>query len=522
MPLNGWIKRYAWSIGVTALLLATACSELIKPQSTLQANAPRQNAIEQNPDGTYTWDGSSVPSGDASPSEILSASAGGYAPRAGTGGWVAGTMAFDNGDQYKMDLVYSVMNTTTSQPLYSNSTTTSNWNFGMSGGGKYYNLDLHLSPQCGFSVTNGGTAYARKAVPFRINVSLLKLPSGIGLGLGTITWGDATPMPMTAFSDPGIACSQGTANTCEDASATNYHQALPCTFPPPPATCGDRDASNYGSAGACTYPPPVCEDPWAANYGQTGSCEYPPPPPQTCNDPWADNYGAVGGCTYPPPPPPQSCDDPYALNYGLVGSCDYPPPPPPGDGGGGGGGGSYDPWGDNCDWWPDDPECGPPDAATSRIGSWQTNVTRSMTGSPRDSQQQPYHIVLLEAWARPGTSAIVGRYRMRTGYADVIYFPSGGPSGTDWTLAVRALQRDRLVAGRSASRRIIEIRSDGSQQFLTGPDAGKAMPMTVPVSSTVAKALDKAYAKGPGAVLKHADKRSNKRGHRAVTVLWPQ
>lgn len=330
MPLNKLIDSTAWSIAVAGLLLSTACSELVTPpQSEMHVDASARKIFFANGDGTYTWDGTSVPAGDLSPADIVSATAGAYAPRAGTGGWVSGKMLFNNGDQYKMDLTYSVMNTITNKPFYSNSTTSTDWTFGIPGAEKYYNLDLHLDPLCGYSVTTGGTAYARKAVPFRIGVSLIKLPalSAFSIGFGTVTWGDAPPMPMTAASDNGITCPRTVSTvTVSGGSSVYIGEALSLSA----AATDNRGASASDLCSSFTW---SSADASVASVSGgsvmgvgTGSTTI----SATCSG--VTGSVAVSSSLSPIVP---ACGDPAATNYGVRAACTFPDP---GAGGGSGGG----------------------------------------------------------------------------------------------------------------------------------------------------------------------------------------
>jgi uncharacterized repeat protein (TIGR01451 family) len=110
------------------------------------------------------------------------------------------------------------------------------------------------------------------------------------------------------------------AQVCQDPSASNYHGALPCTYPAPAQVCQDPSASNYHGALPCTYPPQLCQDPSANNYRGALPCTY---PPQLCQDPSANNYRGPIPCTYPAPV--QVCQDPSASNYHGALPCTYPP-----------------------------------------------------------------------------------------------------------------------------------------------------------------------------------------------------
>ena len=171
-----------WPVASLAGLMG-GCGEQTPTEviSENRINGPRyieySSGFYPSGDGYYFWDGQ-APSGDFAPAIIQNAKAGGMAPRPGTEGWVEGEMETD-GDQYKMDLVFSVDHN--GQAVFSNSTFSSNWKWGSmeprQGDARlltYYKYDRSLNVQgdidqrCDYTLENGGTAYARKAVPFGI------------------------------------------------------------------------------------------------------------------------------------------------------------------------------------------------------------------------------------------------------------------------------------------------------------------------------------------------------------------
>ncbi|MDP4032277.1 MAG: hypothetical protein Q8P60_05380, partial [Pseudorhodobacter sp.] len=72
------------------------------------------------------------------------------------------------------------------------------------------------------------------------------------------------------------------AQLCKDTSASNYNQAIPCTYPP--QLCKDTAASNYNSAIPCTYPQQLCRDTSASNYLGALPCTYNTPATPSIND----------------------------------------------------------------------------------------------------------------------------------------------------------------------------------------------------------------------------------------------
>jgi hypothetical protein len=222
-------------IAFATMSFASGCTEaaLLTTPTLLHAPASaRRDVVESehfwsDSTGMYHWDGQPPP-GDEFPASISSAKAGGYAPRPGTGGWVSGTMVFV-GDQYKIDLDYTVRNNDT-DALYQTGHPTSDWKFGNSMYSRQsyeerFEHSLHLD-MCGYSVEASGTANARKALPFSIRPSLITIgPTGLGgpgfrIGLEPYTWG-AIDRPLAAFSDAGIRCDEDLSHysrNCDDAS----------------------------------------------------------------------------------------------------------------------------------------------------------------------------------------------------------------------------------------------------------------------------------------------------------------
>jgi hypothetical protein len=145
---------------------------------------------------------------------------------------VAGKMTFV-GDQSKIDLVYSVDSAGSS--YWSNTEATSGWKYAMIPYNRYeqehyFSKRLALLPTCDFSVLSGGTAYARKAIPFAIPLTLIKFK--VSLTFGTISWG-AVSRPLQAASDPAVPCDQPIpASECDHPSTDEIEH---CPVPGDPA-----------------------------------------------------------------------------------------------------------------------------------------------------------------------------------------------------------------------------------------------------------------------------------------------
>lgn len=92
-----------------------------------------------------------------------------------------------------------------------------------------------------------------------------------------------TPSPtstVTATSTSGGGGETGTPTpptTCQDNTALNYGQPLPCQYPTPPTTCQDPLADNYLGPLPCIYTPTTCQDPLADNYLGPLPCVYSTP-----------------------------------------------------------------------------------------------------------------------------------------------------------------------------------------------------------------------------------------------------
>lgn len=132
----------------------------------------------------------------------------------------------------------------------------------------------------------------------------------------------ATPSPTVV-----VTSTTPPPNLCEDPSANNFGDPLPCVYPP--TTCQDNTATNFGGPLPCVYPPTTCQDPLATNFGGPLPCTY---PPTTCQDPLATNFGGPLPCTYPPTGYPSTIDPGYGTPVtpipSQIGSTPGPPDNP--------------------------------------------------------------------------------------------------------------------------------------------------------------------------------------------------
>lgn len=200
-------------IGVTFLLLSSACSEVVEPTAPLTSKKGPLSSVQESEhfyysNGYYHWDGQPTP-GDLEPAEIISAKACGRAPTWGTGGWICGQIVYAYADQHKIDLVYSMDNLSTGQPYYHNAQASSGWKFGLANdrvqNPARFERSLMFVEQCNYSLIVGGTAHARKAIPFGISISLIKFK--VSVVPGNTSWGE-TSAPLEAFQDPGTQCDE--------------------------------------------------------------------------------------------------------------------------------------------------------------------------------------------------------------------------------------------------------------------------------------------------------------------------
>jgi hypothetical protein len=268
--------------------------------------------------------------------------------------------------------------------------------------------------------------------------------------------------------------------------------------------CDDQAADNYEQVGTCTYPPQTCQDETATNFDEVGTCIYPPPPSDQCEDATADNYQEVGDCVYSSPPDPGS-----------------------GDGGGGGGGGwSPD---DPCFYNPADPSCIEAEMSlVPRGGLGRNGIMASfvapITGPGTSSSLggSPYYVVLVGNWSDPSVMAMVGRFRHKNGFVDAIYLPASSPSATAWTLAVRALSLDRVTAGDPyATRRIIRIGNNGSQQLARNDGAPINLKRWTPISRSEVGNLESQFHAGIMKEIGHAPKHTSPRMGGLQLLKWP-
>lgn len=227
------------------LLLVIACSDQPLTTAAMPPTPLSPRLVEysdhfyQGSDAYYWWDGQPPP-GDLSPAVISVAEAFGMAPRPGTQGWVEGRMAFI-GDQAKLDVSYSV--DSLGHAIYSNAIASSGWKFrDFRTRGEtqtfWFSQPLGINGLCDFSLQVGGTAYARKAFPFGISLSLIKF--SVAVTFGTMTWGEAS-MPLQAQSDPGWSCDFPFPDSECDQQSTPEVEYCPVS--------GDPANSPYGGGG---------------------------------------------------------------------------------------------------------------------------------------------------------------------------------------------------------------------------------------------------------------------------------
>jgi hypothetical protein len=347
----------------------------------------------------------------------------------------------------------------------------------------------------------------------------------VTLGASTINLNDVTTVTVSGMTQCElVGVSSNNTNVATVLSlGYNYFQAQSAGVGSTPivAICGTQ----WGSATLTVKEPDPCDDPAADNYEQAGTCTY---PPQTCQDETATNFDEVGTCIYPPPPSDQ-CEDATADNYQEVGDCVYSSPPDPGSGdGGGGGGGGWSP-DDPCFYNPADPSCIEAEMSlVPRGGLGRNGIMASfvapITGPGTSSSLggSPYYVVLVGNWSDPSVMAMVGRFRHKNGFVDAIYLPASSPSATAWTLAVRALSLDRVTAGDPyATRRIIRIGNNGSQQLARNDGAPINLKRWTPISRSEVGNLESQFHAGIMKEIGHAPKHTSPRMGGLQLLKWP-
>jgi hypothetical protein len=208
-----------------ALMLTIGCNDQVPITAAKPSLPVRPHFVENSDDfyeggdGYYYWDGQPPP-GDQSPADIISAEAYGSPPKPGTYGYVSGHMDYV-GDESNIDLVYSV--DSAGHAKFSNAHASAGWEYGMLPGMRdpqpyLFSQSLQIYGICNFSLQVGGTAYARKAIPFGISINLIKF--SIALTPGSITWGE-TSRPLEAYEDPGVSCDDDLSQSqCDNEQTT--------------------------------------------------------------------------------------------------------------------------------------------------------------------------------------------------------------------------------------------------------------------------------------------------------------
>lgn len=244
-------SRWAPKITVVAtLFVAMGCHEVpttapsLAPQKT-PSKIDFSSGFYQTADGFYAWDGQPPPT-DMDPADILEATASGFPPGPTTSGWISGHMVYMYGDQWKIDLTLDA--TRNGSPIFLGSSYSSGYkwpyipyaaarnstNEGSYEVPLYGQIDIN-TPPCNYTLAAGGTARARKAVPFGISVSLLKAIDGgnpFSLSLGAVGWGEVS-RALVAWSSTGPLCDEDFAQyECDD---PNTPQMDYCTQPGDPA-----------------------------------------------------------------------------------------------------------------------------------------------------------------------------------------------------------------------------------------------------------------------------------------------
>ena len=209
-------------------------------------STPSSPGFYQGSDGYYYWDGT-PPAGDLSPSVINQVIAIAGAPSNGDSGYVKGRVVYSNGDEARVDLT---VNATHEQSVLLNSSMEGKWTGCATPVGGFGHCDneshwefhgLGLQAySCGVSVTAGGTAYARKTLPFGIHIEApLKW---IGGSMPVLQyWGQVSRF-MPSHTDPGIKCNE--PPTGGGGGDGGFAPPNPDPYVPPPPGSGNI---------SCTY-----------------------------------------------------------------------------------------------------------------------------------------------------------------------------------------------------------------------------------------------------------------------------
>jgi len=216
------VRPFAASFAALALVSCADIASVDAPRAPLRAVPVAQHDIVQS-SGFYQvdanhfmWDGQ-VPVGDASPATISFANALAVAPTPEVpGAMVKGSFYYSNGDQGKLDLTAkatwngtALINGSGRPGTWGNGCGLINWGALNHCTNQYVADSWDLSSQlaqytCGVTVTAGGTAFARKTLPFGLTLGIPVEKFG---SLPIVSdWGDASE-PLLADTDNGVTCS---------------------------------------------------------------------------------------------------------------------------------------------------------------------------------------------------------------------------------------------------------------------------------------------------------------------------
>jgi hypothetical protein len=212
--------RCSIGFAIVVVVLALGCGEATAPrQITLRPDKPSSHDVVESSgfydghDGYWYWDGQ-PPQGDQGPAVITRATTNAWAPAFFSDyGWigsrVTATMTYSNGDQGRIQLVYSAYKD--GMPIYDHGEKDTGWvSCSFIGNGHCQNQDLFTSKEmpevnsCGVTLTAGGTANARKTLPFGMQLGIPVKTFG-NLPIAS-EWGAADPQPLEASSEDGPPC----------------------------------------------------------------------------------------------------------------------------------------------------------------------------------------------------------------------------------------------------------------------------------------------------------------------------
>lgn len=202
--------------GVSMALSVTACggdspSSATSPEIASEPSVRSNSIVESSgfywsaDSNAYLWDGE-PPSGDLDPARITEAYTFSTVPKNGGGGKVEGRANFREADQWRMQIVYSVWLDNGRHQLYNNSQRDSDWQWcPVRGSYECYQKGISqffnaIRVDCGARVEAGGTAWAKKRLPFALQLGLsVKRIFSPGYTWDP-EWGHATE-PLVASTD---------------------------------------------------------------------------------------------------------------------------------------------------------------------------------------------------------------------------------------------------------------------------------------------------------------------------------